>query len=59
MSIRSVHSARTVRTNRLAIAFIRGAWGAVSSTPIPLAASTVSKASVNLPSRSRIRRRNR
>ena len=35
--------------------FMRGAWGAVSSTSMPTAVNTVSKALVNLASRSRIR----
>jgi hypothetical protein len=55
ISIRSVHSARAVRTNLSAIAFIRGACGAVGTTSIPQAVNTASNAAVNLESRSRIR----
>jgi transposase len=55
MSIRSVHSPRTVRTNRSAIAFIRGTCGAVSRTSTPTASNTASNAAVNFASRSRIR----
>jgi hypothetical protein len=40
MSIRSVHSARAVRTNLSAIAFIRGACGAVVTTSIPQVVKT-------------------
>lgn len=55
MSIRSVHSARAVRTNRSAIALIRGACGTVFTTSIPQVVNTASNAAVNLASRSRIR----
>lgn len=55
MSIRSVHSARAVRTNFSAIAFMRGACGAVVTTSIPQAVNTASRAAVNLESRSLIR----
>jgi len=55
MSIRSVHSARAVRTNLSAIAFIRGACGALATTSIPQAVKTASNAAVNLESRSLIR----
>lgn len=48
MSIRSVHSARAVRTNRSAIEFIRGACAAVGTTSIPQAVNTASSAVVNL-----------
>jgi len=55
MRIRSVHSARAVRTNLSAIEFMRGACGAVITTFIPQAVNTASNAAVNLESRSRIR----
>ena len=55
MSIRSVHSARAVRTNLSAMAFMRGACGAVVTASIPQAVKTASNAAVNLESRSRIR----
>jgi len=55
MSIRSVDPARAVRTNLSAIAFIRGACGAVATTSIPQPVNTASNAAVNLESRSRIR----
>ena len=55
MSIRSVHSARAVRTNLSAMAFIRGACGAVMTTSIAQAVNTASNAAVNLASLSRIR----
>jgi hypothetical protein len=48
-----VHSRRSEEIHRSAIAFIRGACGAVSTTPTPIEASTASKAAVNLASRSR------
>ena len=59
ISIRSVHSARMMRTNRSARAFIRGVCGAVSTPSMLMAANTVSKAAVNFASRSRIRYLNR
>src|SRR3954470_7405695 len=55
--MRSVHSRRTVLTQRSAKAFARGACGGVLITSMPAAANTVSKAVVNFASRSR--RRNR
>src|SRR5687767_10340283 len=57
MSIRSVHSARTVRIQRSAYAFMRGHCGAEDSTSMPSAANTASNPSVNCPARSRIRYR--
>ncbi|MFC7305088.1 hypothetical protein ACFQVC_12755 [Streptomyces monticola] len=51
MSMRSVHSARTVRTKRSAYAFIRGACGAVVTAVMPVDVSTASNASVNFASR--------
>jgi hypothetical protein len=55
MRIRLVHSRRTEEIHRWAIAFIRGACGAVSATSMPIEADTASNAAVNLASRSRIR----
>jgi hypothetical protein len=55
MSIRSVHSRRRAEIHRSAIAFIRGACGAVSAMSTPIEANTASNAAVNLASRSRIR----
>ncbi len=55
MSIRSVHSARTVFTQRSAKAFIRGACGAVFMISTPMEVNTASKASVKRLSRSRIK----
>ena len=49
-SIRSVHSARPVRTNLSAMAFMRGACGAVVATLILQAVNTASTAAVNLES---------
>ena len=42
MSIRSVHSVRAVRTKRSAIAFTRGACGALVTTSIPQVVNTAS-----------------
>jgi hypothetical protein len=56
MSIRSVHSRRTVPTQRSAIAFARGACGGVRITSAPAAVNTASNAAVNLLSRSRSRK---
>src|SRR5215475_5192418 len=53
--IRSVHSARTVRMNRSATAFMRGACGAVIMTVTPIEPNTASNAVVNFASRSRIK----
>jgi hypothetical protein len=53
MSIRSVHSRRTVPTQRSANELALGAWGGVLITSIPSA----SKAAVNFVSRSRSRNR--
>jgi hypothetical protein len=55
MSIRSVHSARTVRTMRSALAFILGAWGVIGRVLILIDAKTASNAAVNFASRSRAR----
>src|SRR3954447_15969992 len=57
MSMRSVHSRRTVPTHRSANAFARGACGGVLITSMPAAVNTVSKPAVNLVSRSRSRNR--
>src|SRR4030088_3169656 len=58
MSIRSVHSARIVLTQRSAYAFIFGHCGADFLILMPSEAKTASNVSVNLLSRSRIRERN-
>ena len=58
ISIRSVTSALTVRTQRSAYAFARGLRGGILTTSIPALASTASKAPVNCPARSPIRNRN-
>jgi hypothetical protein len=47
MSIRSVTSLRTVRTNRSAYAFARGLRGGILHTAMPASASTASNAAVN------------
>ena len=52
---RSRHSRRALAIQRSAIAFARGAWTGDLMIRIPAAASTASKAAVNLVSRSRIR----
>jgi hypothetical protein len=48
MSVRSVHSRRTVPTQRLANAFARGACGGVLITSMSAAVNTASKTAVNL-----------
>jgi hypothetical protein len=48
MRIRSVHSRRREQIHRSAIAFIRGACGADSTTSTPIDANTASNAAVNL-----------
>src|SRR5262245_64642658 len=58
MSSRSVHSARTLRTNRSAYACALGERGGVLTTSMPSAASTASNEPVNLASRSRLSNRN-
>src|SRR6266487_5713626 len=57
ISIQSRHSCRTVRTHRSANALAFGAWTGVLMTWTPSAAKTLSKARVNLLSRSRMRNR--
>jgi hypothetical protein len=52
ISIRSRHSRRALEIHRSAIAFARGARTAVLIIRTPAAASTASKAAVNLASRS-------
>jgi hypothetical protein len=59
IGIRSVHSRRTVRTQRSATALGCGAFGGVGTTWMPAAANTVSNAALNLLSRSRSRNRKR
>jgi len=59
ISIRSVTSARTVRTRRLAWAFARGLRGGIFTALMPTSARTASNDVVNCPARSRIRNRNR
>jgi hypothetical protein len=51
MSIRSVHSRRTVPTQRSANEFARGACGGVLITSMPSAANTVSKGILHAPAR--------
>ena len=55
MSVWPAHPARAGRTDRSAIAFIIGAWGAAGSAVIPVEAKTASNAAVNVASRSRVR----
>ena len=59
MSMRSAGSARAVRTNRSASAFIRGHCGAILTLSMPIDVDTASNASVNVASLSRIRCVNR
>jgi hypothetical protein len=57
MTIRSVHSRRTLPTRRSAYAFARGAFGGVLVTLMPAPMNTTSKAAVDSVSRSRGRSR--
>src|SRR4029450_5355343 len=58
MSVQSRRSRRTVRTQRSAKAFARGAWNGVRTTRMRSAAKTASKLLGYLASRSRISNRN-
>ena len=53
-----MHSRRTLKIHLSATALAFGVWGGVRSTVMPAAPKTASKASVNLLSRSRRRKRN-